>query len=209
MAETSNIDKIIADLGANYKDDKKVLEEILEEVSSIASDISNRQKNDEKLFPYVKKATKAIYLSRGAEGLTSRNEGSISASFEDIIDKLRNDIIKSGLRRIKLLRDLTKVYILEYEEIEDHGETEKKWKYKGIAWLNTQQDVSELDRKSTGEVDYSTYKARTTKDYDIQKGDGISFKDISELEEFKPQYKVTDKNKIGSTYLYICEKVQE
>ena len=101
MAETSNIDKIIADLGANYKDDKKVLEEILEEVSSIASDISNRQKNDEKLFPYVKKATKAIYLSRGAEGLTSRNVGSISASFEDIIDKLRNDIIKSGLRRIK------------------------------------------------------------------------------------------------------------
>lgn len=101
MAETSNIDKIIADLGANYKEEKKVLEEILEEVSSIASDISNRQKNDEKLFPYIKKATKAIYLSRGAEGLTSRNEGSISASFEDIIDKLRNDIIKSGLRRIK------------------------------------------------------------------------------------------------------------
>lgn len=97
----NSIDKIIADLGANYKDDKKVLEEILEEVSSIASDISNRQKNDEKLFPYVKKATKAIYLSRGAEGLTSRNEGSISTSFEDIIDKLRNDIIKSGLRRIK------------------------------------------------------------------------------------------------------------
>lgn len=97
----NNIDKIIADLGSNYNDDKAVLEEILEEVSSIASDISNRQKYDEKLFPYTKKATKAIYLSRGAEGLTSRNEGSISTSYEDIIDKLRNDIIKSGLRRIK------------------------------------------------------------------------------------------------------------
>ena len=101
MAEPSNIDKIIADLGANYKDDKEVLSEILEEVSSIASDISNRQKEDIKLFPYIKKATKAIYLSRGAEGLTNRNEGSISTSFEDIIEKLRNDIIKSGLRRIK------------------------------------------------------------------------------------------------------------
>ena len=33
-----------------------------------------------------------------------------------------------------LLRDLTKVYISEYEEIEDHGEPEKKWKYKGVAW---------------------------------------------------------------------------
>jgi len=97
----NSIDKIVADLGANYKEDEEVLMDILEEVSSIASDISNRQKNDEKLFPYIKKATKAIYLSRGAEGLTSRNEGSISASFEDIIDKLRNDIIKSGLRRIK------------------------------------------------------------------------------------------------------------
>lgn len=96
-----NIEKIINDLGPNYREDDDVLKEILEEVSSIASDISNRQKNDIKLFPYVKKATKAIYLSRGAEGLISRNEGSISTSFEDIIDKLRNDIIKSGLRRLK------------------------------------------------------------------------------------------------------------
>ena len=101
MAESSNINKIIADLGANYKEDKEVLEEIFEEVSSIASDISNRKKEDIKLFPYIKKATKAIYLSRGAEGLTSRSEGSISSSYEDIIEKLRNDIIKSGLRRIK------------------------------------------------------------------------------------------------------------
>ena len=107
-----------------------------------------------------------------------------------------------------LLRDLTKVYISEYEEIEDHGEPEKKWKYKGVAWLNMQQDVNELDRKSTGEVDYSTYKAWTN-EYDIQKGNGISFEDITKLKEFKPQYKVTDKNKIGNTYLYICEKVQE
>lgn len=103
MAETNeNIDKIIADLGANYKEkDKEVLEGILEEVSSIASDISNRESKDEKLFPYINKATKSIYLSRGSEGLTSRSEGSISTVFEDIVDKLRNDIIKNGLRRLK------------------------------------------------------------------------------------------------------------
>lgn len=101
MANTKNIDKIIADLGVNYKvEDKEVLEDILDEVSSIASDISNGQK-EEKLFPYIKKAVKAEYLARGAEGLISRNEGSMSSSFEDIIDKLRNNIIKSGLRRIK------------------------------------------------------------------------------------------------------------
>lgn len=108
-----------------------------------------------------------------------------------------------------LLRDLTKVYISKYEKIEDHGESDKKWKYKGQAWLNMQQDVNELDRKSTGEVDYSTYKGRTTRDYDIQKGNGISFEDVSKLKEFKPQYKIIDKNKIGSTYVYICEKVQK
>ena len=108
-----------------------------------------------------------------------------------------------------LLRDLTKVYISEYEEIKDHGEPERIWKYKGIAWLNMQQDVNELDRKSTGEVDYSTYKARTTNEYAIQKGNGISFEDISKLEKFIPEYRVLDKNKIGSTYVYICEKVQE
>lgn len=96
-----NIDKIIADLGPNYKNDIDVLEDILEGISSIASDISNRTADDEKLFPYIKKAVKAEYLARGAEGLTSRNEGSMSSSFEDIMDKLRNNIIKSGLRRIK------------------------------------------------------------------------------------------------------------
>lgn len=99
MAE--NIEKIITDLGPNYKNDKDVLEDILEEVSSIASDISNRTADDEKLFPYIKKAVKAEYIARGAEGLTSRGEGSMSSSFEDTMDKLRNNIIKSGLRRIK------------------------------------------------------------------------------------------------------------
>jgi hypothetical protein len=100
MADVNKVDKIITDLGANFKNDKDVVEDILEQVTSIASDISNKQK-EEKLFPYIKRAVKAEYLARGAEGLTSRNEGSVSSSFEDIIDKLRNNIIKSGLRRIK------------------------------------------------------------------------------------------------------------
>ena len=96
------LDKIKKDLGANViENDNEVLKEIIEEVSSIASNISNRKTNDSKLFPYIVKATKAIYLTRGAEGLQSRSEGSISNSFEDIIEKLRNDIIKNGLRRFK------------------------------------------------------------------------------------------------------------
>ena len=72
-----------------------------------------------------------------------------------------------------------------------------------------QQDVNELDKKSTGEVDYSIYKGRSTRNYDIQKGDGVSFEDISKLEEFIPEYRVLDKNKIGNTYVYRMEKMQK
>lgn len=111
-----------------------------------------------------------------------------------------------------LLRDLTEVWISDYDEINNHGEPEKIWKFKklntknGTAYLNMQQDVNELDRKSSGEVDYSIYKARTTQVYDIQKGDGISMTDISSAEEFVPEYRVIDINQIGSTYMYRLEK---
>lgn len=105
-----------------------------------------------------------------------------------------------------LLRDLTKVYISKYETVNDHGEKSKKWKYKGIAWLNLQNDINELDRKPTGEVDYSIVNARTNRDYDISKGNGISLTDISELENFVPDYTVTNNPKIGSTILFKLEK---
>lgn len=105
-----------------------------------------------------------------------------------------------------LLRDLTKVYISEYETINDHGERSKKWKYKGTAWLNIQQDINELDRKPTGNIDYSIEKARTNIKYDIKKGNGISKEDISKVESFKPEYTVTDSPKIGNTTMYKLEK---
>lgn len=108
-----------------------------------------------------------------------------------------------------LLRDLTKVYISEYEEIEDHGEIDKVWKYKGQAWLNMQSDISELDRKTTGEIDYSIINARTNRNYDIQKGNGISLTDISKLEDFVPDYIITDNPKIGNTILYKLKKKQQ
>lgn len=98
----SNLDKVEADLGPNYKkEDREVLKEAIDEVSRIASNISNRKSTDINLWPYIKEAVKAMYLSRGAEGLKSRGEGSISNSFDDIIGKLRNDIIKDGMRLMK------------------------------------------------------------------------------------------------------------
>ena len=105
-----------------------------------------------------------------------------------------------------LLKDLTKVWVSEYEEVNEHGEKDKKWKYKGIAYLNLQQDISELDRNSAGEVDYSIENARTDMEYDIKKGNGISISDISKLDSFVPDYTVTDCPKIGKTTLYKLEK---
>lgn len=105
-----------------------------------------------------------------------------------------------------LTKDLTKVWISEHTTINDHGEKEKKWKYKGIAWLNLQQDLNELDRKTNGEVDYSIENARTDMEYNIAKGDGISLKDISKIEQIIPDYVVTDNPKVGRNTLYKLEK---
>ncbi len=111
-----------------------------------------------------------------------------------------------------LLRDLKEVWVAYYEEVKEHGEKSKKWYYKPLntktktAFLNLQHDVNELDRNSAGEVDYSIVNGRTTIDYDIQKGNGISLTDISNLKEFKPDYTVTDNPKIGNATLYKLEK---
>lgn len=96
------LEEIKINLGANYKEDTDdVLQDIIDDITSIACDISNRKKDDKKLIPYIKKAVRSEYLARGAEGLLSRTEGSESSSFEDIIDKMRSNITKNGIRRIK------------------------------------------------------------------------------------------------------------
>lgn len=107
-----------------------------------------------------------------------------------------------------IAKDLTEVWISEYEEVNNHGEKSKVWKFKELktktktAFLNLQQDINELDRNSAGEIDYSVVNARTDREYDIQKGNGISLTDISKLESFVPDYTVSDNPKIGSTTLY-------
>ena len=111
-----------------------------------------------------------------------------------------------------LLKDLKEVWVSEYEIVNDHGEKKKIWKFKklntntGTAYLNLQNDLNELDRNSTGEVDYSIENARTDTKYDIQKGNGISISDISKLDSFVPDYLVTDCPKIEKTTLYKLEK---
>ena len=105
-----------------------------------------------------------------------------------------------------LLKNLVKVYISKAEEINDHGEHSKKWKFISTAFFNMQQDINELDRKSTGEVNYDIYKARTDRKYNIENGYGISLTDISKNDEFIPEYRVLDQSKIGNNTTYRLEK---
>lgn len=105
-----------------------------------------------------------------------------------------------------LLRDLTKVWISRNTPTNNYGEYTSNWLYVGTACLNIQQDINELDRKSSGEVDYDRYKARTTEDYGIQTGDGISLEDISQSNVITPVYRVIDVSRIGTTYLIRMEK---
>ena len=92
------LDEIINDLGDNYDyADEEVLEGIIARVTTVAHSLSNN--NSEELTPYIKSCVKAEYLSRGGEGLNSLNESGKSSNFVDNIEKMRNDIIKAGLRR--------------------------------------------------------------------------------------------------------------
>ena len=97
------LEEIINELGDNYNsNDESVLEEILEEVTANALTISNRAENEQNkilLKHEIKTCVKGIYLQRGAEGLTSLSERGTSSSFNDCMDKLRNDIIRNGKRQ--------------------------------------------------------------------------------------------------------------
>lgn len=87
------LEQIKQRLGANYiEDTDNIIQGIIADMTSIACDASNRKETDNKLFPYIKKAVISEYNARGSEGLLSRNEGSISSSFNDIEKKLRIDV---------------------------------------------------------------------------------------------------------------------
>ncbi|HIQ91003.1 MAG TPA: hypothetical protein IAB27_05215 [Candidatus Coprosoma intestinipullorum] len=97
---------------------------------------------------------------------------------------------------------LTDVYVYQKTEEKKDGEVSNNWKYKNTVKLNAQQDVNELDRNSSGVIDYETIKLRTTKNVDVNKNDGISFEKLPD--NSKPPYLVNSVTKIGTTTLIIC-----
>ena len=112
-----------------------------------------------------------------------------------------------------LLRDLTLTYISRNTPINNYGEYTASWSSVGTAYLNIQQDLDELDRKTSGLTDYGIWKARTTSNYDIRKGDGVSLtaptsttlSDAVVPDPIVPDYRVLDIQKIGKTTVYRME----
>lgn len=109
-------------------------------------------------------------------------------------------------------KNLKEVWISKYTKRNDYGEEKKVWQFKrqktkrGSAFLNLQQDLNELDRKSTGVIDYSIENARTTEAFEIENGDGVSLTNISKQNSFEPDFIVINTQKIGRTTLYKLEK---
>lgn len=91
--KTKMVTRLKSDLSVNFKDgDDSILSDFIDDYISIASNNSNRRKDDEKLYPYVYNAVKSAYQRRGDEGTKGSNVGSQSSSYIDIEEKLAKDV---------------------------------------------------------------------------------------------------------------------
>jgi len=95
---------IIADLGANYQvSDANAFTTIFNEVVDNALRFSNRRLKLETnqlsiLASEIRRCTKSIYLQRGSEDVTSQTQSGLSSSFDDAMERMRQDIVKNGKR---------------------------------------------------------------------------------------------------------------
>lgn len=95
------LDKIIRQLGDNYdRADNQVLLDLIDEVTYSALSFTNRNKLDYDMENIVKRCVIAKYLQRGGEGSTSLNELGASSSFYDPIERMQQELLKGGKRRI-------------------------------------------------------------------------------------------------------------
>lgn len=110
MTRENLLNSIVADLGANYReDDSNVLGALLDEVINDALFISNRLTLSETdldsqlsiLSSNIRQCVKSIYLQRGAEDVNSQSEAGLSSSYENSIERMKSDIIRSGKRLVR------------------------------------------------------------------------------------------------------------
>ena len=109
MTKQNLFNSIVADLGANYRnEDSRLLGALLDDVVNDALLVSNRRwlaTDDEKLEAQlsvlssnIKKAVKSIYLLRGAEDVKSQSLSGISSTYENATETMTYDIIRTGKR---------------------------------------------------------------------------------------------------------------
>lgn len=98
------LNEIIKDLADNYRNDKDVLETLLDDVIVDALSMSNRKFKIDKeeqltiLKSNIKKAVKSIYLQRGAEDVSSSSDNGSSNTYEKVMETMQNDIIRQHKR---------------------------------------------------------------------------------------------------------------
>lgn len=109
MTKQDLFNSIVADLGANYRnEDSRLLGALLDDVVNDALLVSNRRwlaTDDEKLEAQlsvlssnIKKAVKSIYLLRGTEDVKSQSLSGISSTYENATETMTYDIIRTGKR---------------------------------------------------------------------------------------------------------------
>lgn len=123
------------------------------------------------------------------------------------------------------LRNLVNVLVYTPKKTNEKGEYITKWTLKGITHLNRQQNLNELDRNSSGDVDYELIKLHADSPQDIVNGDGISFETTDGLKyedelilhndntivqigtetDESPKYIVKASPKIGKSTVYTCK----
>lgn len=96
------LEEIKKDLADNFQTgDEEVLRQIIDETTTDALSISNREKtskNIQLLESDIKKCVKSKYLQRGAEGSNSLGDSGKSTSFNNPSEIMRQDIVKAGKR---------------------------------------------------------------------------------------------------------------
>ena len=85
-------EKIIADLGVNYKaSDDGVLVELIANISDLAKEVTNRNSIDDLEFE-IKETVKSLYLQRGSEDVVTLNESGRTSTYLDTIKKFKRDL---------------------------------------------------------------------------------------------------------------------
>lgn len=113
MTKENLLNSIISDLDANFKNDSLVLSALLDEVINDALFTSNRdqlvdsadtstlESQLDVLASNIRRAVKTIYLQRGAEDTKSQSLSGLSSTYDDVIETMKNSIIRSGKRILR------------------------------------------------------------------------------------------------------------